>query len=136
MREKGKVVKIKKESVLVQLEPQLKCHGCSMESFCYLGDDKKRYIEVEKTSGVKVGDRVEVEIKAGQFLKGTFFLFILPAVAFIAGVTTGQMLFEKISFSLLTGVAFLFASFFLLHLLDKKLTSGKGKSRIVAIFPG
>ncbi|MBC7190322.1 SoxR reducing system RseC family protein [Candidatus Aerophobetes bacterium] len=136
MRERGKIVKVKKESVLVQLEPQPKCHGCSMESFCYLGDDEKRYVEVEKTSQVKVGDKVEVEIKAGYFLKGTFFLFIIPAVAFIAGVAIGQMFFEKISFSLLAGIAFLFASFFLLHLLDKKLASGKGKSRIVAIFPG
>lgn len=132
MIEVGKVVEIKENMASVELEAGDKCLGCSMVNFCSLGGGGKRYVEAEKLPETKPGDKVKVEIVAEQFLRGTVFLFLIPAFTFIVGAALGQRLAEGVFFSLMFGVIFLACTFLVLHLIDKKLVAKKAKSKIIA----
>ncbi len=134
MIEKGRVVEIRGNIAKVELDPNDKCSGCPASGICELvgGDSGKRFMEVEKKSEIKVGDKVKIEIKSGYFLKGTIFLFLIPAVSFIIGAAVGQTLMEGIALSLFLGFSFLAVTFFFLHLLDKKLAE-KNRPRIISI---
>ena len=136
MIEMGKVIEVKKDIAIVQLESKKECSSCTMAKFCELVEGGKRCIETEKMPGTKVGDKVKIEVAGGQLLKGVTLLFLIPAISFIFGAAIGQMVIEGIVFSLILGVLFLAAAFFLLHLFDKKLTEKKNKPKIIAIFPG
>ncbi|MBE0478485.1 SoxR reducing system RseC family protein [Candidatus Aerophobetes bacterium] len=133
MLEVGKVVEIKENMVSVELESNDKCTGCSMANFCHIGGEARRYIEAEKLPEVKLGDKVKVEIGGGQLLRGTTLLFLIPAFSFIVGAAVGGMLGEGVFFPLISGAIFLACTFFILHLLDKKLAGKRSKIRIVAI---
>jgi len=133
MVEVGKVVEIKGNLAKVELETKDKCSGCSMANFCQLGDGRKRYIEVERIPDIKIGNKVQIEIESAHLLKGTMLLFFIPAVSFIVGIALGQMLVEGIVFPLIFGILFLAATFFFLHLGDKKLAEKRNKTRIITI---
>jgi len=132
MIEIGKVIEIKGKTAKVQLESKSQCSSCAMAGVCELVGEGKRYIEVEKMATTRVGDKVRVEIKEGQLLKGTVLLFLIPAFSFVVGAAIGQALMEGIVFSLILGIAFLAITFFFLHLLDKRLGKGKNRPRIIS----
>lgn len=132
MIEVGKVVQIKKDVAVVELELKEECSSCSIASFCEMKGGN-RCIEAEKIPGIKVGDKVKVEIGATQLLKGAILLFLIPAISFLLGVVIGEVLVEGVIFPLALGSLFLAVTFFILHFFDKKLAGDKNKIRIVAI---
>ena len=137
MIEEGKVVEIKENRIKVRLERKGECKECSLTDFCELAGEVEKYIEVERgSSSIKVGDKVKLEIENVSILKGTIFLFLIPTFSFLVGVLIGQKLFKNIAFSLGVGVLLLFATFFLVHLFDKKLAPEKIRAKIIEKIPG
>jgi len=133
MIEVGKIVEIKGDIAVIELELEGKCGGCSIASFCEIRKQAKRSIEAHKIPGIKVGDRVKVEIQVTQLLKGVTLLFLIPAICFVVGAAIGDMLIGGVIFPFGFGALFLAISFFILHLFDKRLAEEKNKPKIIAI---
>ena len=133
MIEVGKVIEVKKDIAIVQLESKKECSSCTMAKFCELVERRKRCIETEKMPGTKVGDKVKIKVAGELLLKGTTLLFLIPAISFIFGAVIGQMVMEGIVFSLILGILFLVVAFLILHFFDKKLAEKKNKPKIIAI---
>ncbi len=133
MIEMGKVIEVKKDIAIVQVESKRECSSCTMTKFCELTERGKRCIETEKMPGTKVGDKVKIKVAGELLLKGTTLLFLIPAISFIFGAVIGQMVMEGIVFSLILGILFLVVAFLILHFFDKKLAEKKNKPKIIAI---
>mgnify|MGYP005644545181 CR=1 FL=1 len=133
MIETGKVIEIRGNIAKVELDSSSRCSSCSMADSCGLLMEGKRYIEAESLALIRVGDKVQVEIKGGLLVKGTALLFLVPAFSFLIGAVIGQILVEGIAFSLFLAFVFLACVSLFLYLRDKKYGKKIERPRIIAI---
>ncbi len=119
MKEAGVVHSVKNGEILVTLKRHAACLGCKACSIASGGDMVIKAIASDK---VKVGDRVTIEIDSISILKAIVMVYLLPTAAFLAGILTGLRMalllgiYEyKEALSILTGVALLGASLFLMR---------------------
>lgn len=134
MYEDGKVVGIKGDTARIEVDLKSACSACPASKICTLGIEGKRYIDAIKEEGIRIGDRVRVEIKGGKIVKGTFLLFFVPALMFLIGLGVGELIKKGQLFSLLMGVGFVGVSFFIIHQLDKHWAKKeKFKPRIIQV---
>ncbi len=89
MIEQGIVIASNNERVTVQMEKSDKCHNCTL---CDSSGADFRTLEAVNLSQARIGDRVEVEIKAANILLYSFLLFIFPILLMIAGYYAGSSL--------------------------------------------
>ncbi len=136
MYEEGKVVEIKGDvtRIEIDLKPKPACLGCPASKICDLRTKGERYIDAIKIEGIRIGDKVRVEIKGVKIVKGTFFLFFMPALMLLIGLGIGELIKKGQVFSLLMGAGFIGISFFIIHQLDKRWAKkGKFRPRIIQI---
>jgi len=134
MYEDGKVVGIRGNIAQIEVDLKSACLTCPASKICDLGGKDKRYIDAIKKEGVRIGDRVRVEIEGGKIVKGTFLLFFVPALMFLIGLGVGELIKKGQFFSLLMGVGFIGISFFIIHQLDKHWAkTERFKPRIIQV---
>jgi sigma-E factor negative regulatory protein RseC len=84
-------------------------------------------VEAENTIGAKVGDKVAFTANARAILRAGAAIYLLPLIAFIAGVVIGQVYTDMVSpkwnadlVSAIVGFAFLLATYVALYIYNKK----------------
>lgn len=106
------------------------CSSCS--SSCEV---EPHIINMKNNLNAKVGDFVEVKGEVKNILKYTFIVYMIPFAATILGIILGNYFFKSKGysayeiFSFLTGLVFLFISFFIIKLIDKQIAN-KGETPI------
>ena len=83
--------------------------------------------EVEDPIGVKIGDRVKVEISDKYFLKAAFILYFLPIFGLILGSLIGSNFNPRKSgiLGVLGGVIGFILSFVFIHYYERKISRQK-----------
>jgi len=89
--ERGKVVEIKGEKVIVAVDKKDRGH-CGSCSLCKKGTDGLFFLEAVNKGQAKEGERVVVRIDDTTLLKGVLFIYGLPLTGFIAGVVAAYFI--------------------------------------------
>lgn len=117
MKETGIVHAVRGSDVLVKLKRHAACLGCRA---CSMSSNGDMVIKATASNRVAVGDEVTIEIDSISIIKAITLLYLLPAIAFLAGVSSGLKIAPALGFyahkeifSILIGVILLSASLFL-----------------------
>jgi len=89
-KEGAVVINVTPEGALVRVKKSDACCNCPSSKLCYMGDSGQRDILVRNPIGAKEGQRVEIEIKDGLFVKASFIIYILPIFGLIFGGIIGR----------------------------------------------
>ena len=144
MKETGVVHAVREDGILVGLKRHAACLGCRA---CSIGSSGEMIIKAacsdrlmtETSCGIKVGDQVSIEIDSTSVVKAIALVYLLPAIAFLAGIFAGLRIASLLSiykhqeiFSMLTGLVFLGASLFFARQYGAR-RSGAYQARITGI---
>lgn len=99
MAEKGQVIELKNNLVIVKMsrtEACAKCGACKNGSV-----ENEMLIEAENLCKANMGDWVELNLQSQDFLKATGIMYGIPLITLILGFVSGYICFnsEIISFS-------------------------------------
>ncbi len=125
MREIGTVVSVGARRITVSVKKTEACASCGQCSHAHVrfGDNDTLIIEALPIGEVKPGDKVELEMANRDYLRLSFFIYIVPVLALLAGLGLGWFLGSFLGNGSLWGAAFglgsLGLSFFWLHNYDK-----------------
>ena len=124
IREQGVVEKIHRNTAVIKVEKSSSCKHCADKDSCSVAD-RNMTIEVENKLNAKEGDRVEVSVPEGTFVKLSLMVYIFPVVALMIGAILGDFLSKPFNTdpsatAAITAALFLTASFLLLKVLEKK----------------
>ncbi|MCS7180607.1 MAG: SoxR reducing system RseC family protein [bacterium] len=89
IREKGRVIELKEDIAIVQMEESDRCKGCNL---CKKIVNRGNQIEAINEIKAKVGELVEVEISEDLILKLSIFIYGYPLLGFILGVVFSYFL--------------------------------------------
>lgn len=129
MTEEGVVVSLEAGRAKISLARSDFCSRCRL---CKEGGKGAMFLEVIAEEGVKVGDRVEVEIPPGEVVKATLLLFLLPLLGLIGGYFLLQGIFRTSPMGIVGAIAGFILSFLFLHFRNRRLKDeDKFKTRIV-----
>ena len=128
IREQGIVEEIRRTTAVIKVEKSASCKHCSEKDSCSVSDRNMR-IEVKNSLNAKEGDRVEVSVPEGTFIKLSLMVYIFPIVALMAGAFLGNFLSAQLNTdpsvtAAVTGAIFLAASFLGLKIYDRKKAIG------------
>jgi len=124
MEEVGRIIQVKDDQVIVQIEESgacSSCNSCSIE-----GDSKKRILAIPNSINAKQNDLVILALSTSKSIFISLFLYIFPIVMMISGYFIGEH-FEsgKLTsrgdspFAILLSVVFLLVSFVVIFLVDR-----------------
>ena len=124
MEEKAVVLEVKDKEAKVKIERSKSCRGCGL---CFLNPGGMMITEVEDPIGVKVGDRVKVELPDKDFLKAAFILYLVPIFGLIIGAFIGSNFNSQKTgiLGIFGGFIGLALSFVFIHYYDRKIGSQK-----------
>ena len=115
MKEHGTIIKIKKDTVIVEIRPHEKCTKC-----CSCGAGRKRTVTVatDNVTHFNVGDNVEIEVDSSKMLKVYIYLYGIPLVVFVGIILAVHFVTESPIISFLvslvgTGISLFVISAFL-----------------------
>ncbi|MFU0801141.1 MAG: SoxR reducing system RseC family protein [Xylanivirga thermophila] len=87
MKELGRIVDIEGSYAIVSVKRSEACSKCGA---CEMGTtDKETRLKIQNDLKGTVGDMVEIELPAQQFLKASAILYLIPLVALLIGVFSG-----------------------------------------------
>jgi len=121
MDEEAVVLEVKDKKAKIEIKRSKSCRGCGL---CSLNPDGMMVAEIEDTIGVKVGDRVQVEIPDKDFLKAAFILYLVPVIGLITGALIGSKFNPHMS--ILGGFIGIVLSFVFVRYYDRKMGRQKG----------
>lgn len=83
---KGRIVSITPELTSVEIVSESACASCHAKGLCSLGDSKVKLIELPTRAwdNHKVGDEVEVVLKASMGHKAVWLAYVIPLVILVA----------------------------------------------------
>ncbi len=83
MKEKGRIVEAEDNTATVEIVPSLECTKCSS---CGAGKPRRITLNGARAKGLKVGDRVEIDIDTSSMMKVYLLLYGAPLAAFAVGI--------------------------------------------------
>lgn len=111
VEEHGKVLSVKGDVAIVQVDRGTGCDSCITKEFCKnLSRNDEMIIEATNQVGAKAGEHVELLFNPGEMIKAGMLFYLIPMITFIAGVILGQNIdtgLNKDLVSLILGLAFL-----------------------------
>lgn len=136
MNRQGKVVSTEKNRARVSLMKHTACGDCGA---CQLGEENM-HMEIDAINNIdaKVGNVVEIDMAAPNVLSAAFLAYGLPLIALILGVVLSNRVFVLLQininyeelFSLLTGLFFMFISYFYINQNENKI---KNSTKYVSV---
>ncbi len=83
---KGRIVSITPEFTTVEIISESACGSCHARSLCGLGDAKTKAVEVPTRGwdNYKVGDEVDVTLRASMGHKAVWLAYVLPLLLLVA----------------------------------------------------
>ena len=129
IREEGTVEEIRRNTAVIKVEKSSSCKHCADKDSCSVAD-RNMLIEVKNILNAKEGDRVEVSVPEGTFVKLSLMVYIFPIVALMIGAFLGNFLSIQLktdpsATAAITAAAFLIASFIVLKLIENKKDTGE-----------
>lgn len=91
MKQTAKVIEIKGDSAIVEVERTSACAGCSESHNC-VACKKKICVTARNAAGAEVGDRVVIESPSERILGYAALVFVLPLVLAFAGFLISRAL--------------------------------------------
>lgn len=99
MFEEGKIIEINGSSIKVEVNRSLVCGSCHA---CTKVDDGFFVIRANSNiSGLKVGQKVKIELPDATLLKGTLLLYGLPILGLLAGAIIGNAISKSLNLDLI-----------------------------------
>lgn len=88
--EQGIIESATDQNAVVRIEKTSACTHCESRDTCGIMGGKAATVEVLNLFHAKVGDRVEVGLPTGTYLKSTLMIYLLPVVMLIIGAYAGR----------------------------------------------
>ncbi len=127
MEEEGIIIKLRGIHAYIKAVKSGACNKCSTKDACESLNETEILVEAENTIGAMVGDKVAFTANAGSILRAGAMVYLLPLIAFIAGVVIGQVYSDMISkelnadlVSAIIGFVLLLATYLGLYFYNKK----------------
>ena len=122
--EQGVIEEVSGQKALVRIEKTSACATCGSRGACEAVSDKAMIVEVTNDLGAGKGDRVEISVSSGSFLKLSILVYFLPVVALVAGALAGGELSAPLHLhptlaSILGGCSAMAVTFYALKRLDR-----------------
>ncbi len=89
MEEEGVIVEISGFTAIIKASRSGSCDSCSAKSSCASISETEMLVEANNSIGAKIGDHVLYSVGAGSIIKAGVMLYLMPILAFIAGVVIG-----------------------------------------------
>ena len=126
MREKGQIVEVEGDRIIVELDHKDGCANCSINHCCTSTSTPKRQLKLKHTGEVlHPGDWVEIETPAKSLLSAALLVFILPLIISTAVYIIVINLSSRFGLALLSFFASFVLSIGLITVIDRTI----GKSR-------
>ena len=91
--ENAQVIAVDHGRTMVKTQRGDACHSCSAKGACSaMGGSKDMTVEVMNPIGARAGDRVELALPEGSFLKASVVTYLIPLGGFGLGAVLGQIL--------------------------------------------
>jgi len=123
--EKGKIVNIDSNKVVVQMEAGSQCQQCGAKHACAGMGGLVRQIEIPANNNVKIGEQVTISYMSQSRVISAVLVFLLPVFFLIAGYSLGVYLFGTEVGAILTTFGGLIVGFILLGIMNKILAHNK-----------
>ncbi len=127
--EEGIVIKVNtiNGTALVQTKKSSACKACASRKSCSAKDGEDMEINANNDIGAKIGNTVIISLKTSFLLKASFLIHIFPILCLLIGAVIGNEAAKFFSFdasdlSAITGILFLFLSFFYIKSKGNKLS--------------
>lgn len=91
----GEVVQVFHKTVQIRVEQQEKCGTCEAKSSCHANDSnklKEKFVTALDPFGLKVGQRVKINLDSKNLVKASIIIFGLPLIGFFLGVASGAFI--------------------------------------------
>lgn len=132
--EEGIVVDVVNGIARVKAVRGTSCDGCGARAMCKPTDGTSVLIEARNELGACVGERVEVAMKPGTFLKASFIAYIIPLISFFTGGVIGKMIGGIDIWAALSGIIFMILCYSGIWVYNKRaLRDGKYQPVITAV---
>lgn len=134
MVEKGEVIKIKKDRVVISFERKTECDKCGM---CAFGkDDMKVKLTLKNDVNAVEGDIVEVSMGDKFVLASAFIVYLIPI--FIVGLFIGLAIYFNLAeyIQIILAMLGLILGFIFSFFIDKKIKKEKGFSPVITAIVG
>jgi len=130
---------LNQQRAVVLVQKSGACAHCSAAAACGGAEDgQSRQVEVRNPLGARVGDRVRVAVSTRAFLGASFWLYVMPLLALVAGgllgqLTAGHFGLDAERLSAIMGTLGLIGSFLLLRLVGRRLAGNDHIPCIIAV---
>ena len=129
IREEGIVEEIRKNTAVIKIMRSSSCKHCADKDSCSVAD-RNMIIEVKNSLNAKEGDRVEVSVPEGTFVKLSLMVYIFPVISLMAGAVLGNFLStildtDPSATAAIAAALFLAVSFLFLKVLENKKGTGE-----------
>jgi sigma-E factor negative regulatory protein RseC len=142
LKENAQVIQVEEGRTVVKTHRGEACHACSAKGACSaLGGGKEMTVEVINQIGAREGDRVELALPEGSFLKASAVTYMIPLLGFLLGAILGQVLgprwgWDTDAVSVVLALAGLGLSGILVAVLNRRLSVKEAYiPRIVRVLP-
>lgn len=96
IEEEGTVLELRGEAAIIKARRTTTCESCISKDLCKSLTETEMVVEADNPAGARVGDKVVFTIGAATLLKAGVLFYLLPLIAFITGVVTGQVLIPSV----------------------------------------
>lgn len=119
----GKVIAVSPEKLTVGFTSTAACAGCHAAGICSMGDKKEKTVEVPNLYGsrYRVGDEVEVVLKASMGMKAVWIAYAAPVLLLLLVVTGLMATGIRDLYSGLAGIGVVALYYFILWLFRGRL---------------
>jgi len=126
--EQGIIERISNKTAYVKVARSSACRHCSSKDSCNISD-RDMIVEVINRLNAKEGDRVEISVPEGTFLKLSLLVYISPVIALMTGAFLGNYLatlsgINPSAAAAVTGALFLVIAFIGLKIFENKKKAG------------
>lgn len=92
----GEVCKVSTRTVEIRVNPSEDCGNCGAKSSCHAvsGISKDRFVTALDPFGLKIGQRVKINLQSKNLIKASIVIFVLPLIGLLLGAIAGFYIAE------------------------------------------
>ncbi len=118
--EEGVVIEVFDGLARIRAMRGTSCDGCGARAMCKPVEGTNVVIEAKNNIGACVGERVEVAMEPGTFIKASFIAYIVPLISFFVGAVIGKGIGGTDIWAVLCGLLFMLLSYSGIWLYNKR----------------
>ena len=97
----GEVVKVFHRTVEIRTNPVNECGTCGVKDSCHAGSGSshERFVTALDPFGLKLGQRVKINLEPKNLVKASIIIFVLPMLGLLLGAIAGSFIAGKAGYS-------------------------------------